>query len=284
MDHRFESLPERGVWRLVTEARPAPESEPATIRNDATPTTRSQAYEQVLARLRELGEVTRLPFGRTYYALDDKIHLMFRYSKAHQRNGEIEYFLGVTPQYYERIDDLGNGYMVFVLGSADNVLLVPTEVFATWVEDTEISGSGTWPIALYQSEDGARLERWVHGAGREDVKVFLNDYASIQRRLTQTPAGDGIYSKKPIRVADLLNAGLLKPGDSIYASKVPDEWATVFDAKYVTYQDQRWRYNDWGTHVTGWASINIYQQVVLARTGQTLDELRQQLRQMDVNA
>jgi hypothetical protein len=284
MDHRFESLSERGIWRLVTEARPESESEPARIKDDATPTTRGQAYERVLARLEKVGEVTRLPFGRTYYALEDKIHLMFRYSKAHQRNDEIEYFLGVTPQYYERIDDLGNGYMVFVLGRADNVLLVPTEVFATWVEDTEISGSGTWPIALYQSEDGVRLERWVHGAGREDVKAFLNDYASIQRRLAQTTLGDGVYANKPIRVADLLNTGLLKPGDSIYTSKVPDECAIVVNANYVTYQGQRWRYNDWGTHVTGWASINIYQQVVLARTGQTLDELRQQLRRQAANA
>jgi hypothetical protein len=105
----------------------------------------------------------------------------------------------------------------------------------------------------------------------------------MQRRLTQTPLGDGAYAKKPIRVADLLNAGLLKPGDSIYTSKAPNEWAMVADANYVTYQGQRWRYNDWGIHVTGWASVNIYQQVVLARTGQTLDELRQQLRQMDGN-
>jgi len=280
MDHRFESLPERGVWRLVTEEQPAPSPEPAPAAtgDTAPPMTRSQAYERVLARLGQFGEVTPLPFGRTYYALEGQIHLMFRYSKAHQRNDEVEYFLGITPQYYERIDDLGNGFLVFVLGDADNVLLVPTETFATWVEDTETSGSGTWPIAFYQSEDGARLERWVSGAGREDVKAFLNDYANIKQRLAPAVVRGAKRSSRTVRVRDLVDAGLLKPGDVLYTAKEPDKRATVVNAKYVDYEGQRWLYNDWGTHVTGWKAINIYQQVVLARTGQSLDDLRRQLR------
>jgi hypothetical protein len=268
-DHRFESLPKRGYWRLVaTEPQPAP----------ARATTRDQAYAQVLERLEALGNVEPLPFGRTYYVLADTIHLMFRYSKAHQRNGEVEYFLGVTPQYYERIDDLGHGYMVFVLGHADNVLLIPTATFATWVEGIEISGSGTWPMAFYQSEDGTRLERWVPGEGREEVNVFLNDYASLQHILAQPPSAETKHSGKTIRVAQLIEAGLLKPGDVIYTRKAPEKRATVVNAKFVEYRGQRWRYNDWGTHVTGWSAINIYQQVVLARTGQILEDLRQQVR------
>jgi hypothetical protein len=30
----------------------------------------------------------------------------------------------------------------------------------------------------------------------------------------------------------------------------------------------------WGQQITGWTSINIYEQVCLERTGQTLDSLR----------
>jgi len=276
MDHRFESMPERGYWRLAADdVRPEPEP---TAPETPAPSTREQAYDAVLARLAQLGEVKPLPFGRTYYVLENHIHLMFRFSKAHHRNDEIEYFLGVTPQYFERIDALGNGFMVFVLGAPDNVLLVPAETFTQWVEGLEPSGSGTWPMAFYQSRDQTRLERWVPGQGREDVSAFRNDYTSLRRVLSQAPAS-ARRPKAPIRVADLLEAGLLKPGDVVYTKKRPDLRATVVNAKLVEYKGKQWRYNDWGTHVTGWTAINIYQQVVLDRTGQILDDLRKQLRQ-----
>lgn len=276
-DRRFESLPERGYWRLaVDEAQEKPESTPVPA---PAPSGREQAYEEVLARLGRLGEVKQLPFGRTYYALEDHIHLMFRFSKAHHRTNQIEYFLGVTPQYSERIDALGNGFMVFVLGAPDNVLLIPTETFGEWVESLDTSGSGTWPIAFYQSLDKTRLERWVPGQGREDVSPFLNDYASLRRVLAQAPATGARRPPAPIRVADLLEAGLLQPGDVVHTKKRPDLCATVVNAKAVEYQGRQWGYNEWGTHVTSWSAINIYPQFVLARTGQTLDELRKQLRQ-----
>ena len=276
MDHRFESMPERGYWRLaVDEVQREPEP---TVIETLAPSTRVQAYEVVLARLAQLGNVQPLPFGRTYYALENKVHLMFRFSKVHQRNDEIEYFLGVTPQYFERVDALGNGFMVFVLGTSDNVLLIPTETFAEWVQGLEPSGGGTWPVAFYQSPDKTRLERWVAGQSRESVLAFHNDYASLRRVLSQAPATSVRRPRSTIRVANLLKAGLLKPGDVVHTKKRPDLCADVVDARFVTYEGKRWRINDWGMHVTGWSAINIYQQVVLTRTGQTLDDLRKQLR------
>jgi hypothetical protein len=277
MDHRFESMPKRGYWRLAAD-KVRPEPGPAAAET-LSAQARQQAYDAVLARLTQLGDVKPLPFGRTYFALEDRIHLMFRFSKAHQRNGEIEYFLGVTPQYFERIDALGNGFMVFVLGAPDNVLLVPAETFAEWVKGLEPSGSGTWPLAFYQSPDKKRIERWVVGHGREDVSALLNDYASLRRVL---PGASVTHTQRPkasIRMADLLEAGLLKPGDEVYTKKRSDLRATVVDAKVVRYKGKQWRYNAWGTDVTGWSAINIYREVVLARTGQTLDDLRKELRQ-----
>ncbi len=231
-----------------------------------------------MARLEKLGKVESLPFGRTYYVLEGQAHLMFRFSKAHYRNNEIEYFLGVTPQYYERIDALGNGFMIFVLGSDDRVLLVPTEVFGEWVKDLEPSGSGTWPLAFYQDLDRTRLERWVPGQDRQNITTFLNDYVSLQHTLSQEPTPVPRRQRSSVRIVDLLEAGLLKPGDEVHTRKRPNLVATIVDAKYVEYEGEQWRYNDWGTHVTGWSAINIYQQVVLTRTGQTLDELRKKLR------
>jgi hypothetical protein len=79
-------------------------------------------------------------------------------------------------------------------------------------------------------------------------------------------------------VPDLLEAGLLKPGDTVHTRKCPDLHATIVNARFVDYEGERWRYNDWGVHVNEWAAINIYREFVLDRTGQTFDELRNQLR------
>lgn len=273
MDHRFESMSQRGYWRLVDESEePEPEA-PA----QPEPSSRDQAYREVLSRLGRFGEVQPLPFGRTYYTLENQAHFMFRFSKAHQRNGEVEFFLGVTPQYFERIKALGNGFMVFVLGSVDNVLLVPAEVFAGWVADLEPSGSGTWPIAFYQNPDDLRVERWVAGEARQDVTAYVNDYAGVRQALSLHPKTSAQRRKGPIRVTDLLDAGLLQPGDVVYTQKRPDLRATVVNADVVEYEGRQWSYNDWGKHVTGWAAINIYREFVQDRTGHTLDELRKQL-------
>ncbi|MHA2248680.1 MAG: hypothetical protein ACXADY_27290, partial [Candidatus Hodarchaeales archaeon] len=264
VDHHFESLPERGYWRLVLEeVRPVEEHAPSKRQ----PSPRDQIYEQVLAYLEQLGSLTPLPFGRTYYSLDNKAHLMFRFSKAHHRGSEVEFFLGVTPQYFERIRKMGNGFIVFVLGSPDNVLLVPAEAFAGWVEGMEPSGSGTWPLAFYQPTEKACIERWVPGKGREDVSAFLNSYDSVRRALLETgSAGKLRRRRSPARMADLFQAGLLRSGDTVHTKKRPDRPAVVIDSNTVEYKGQRLTYNDWGTHVNGWASINVYREVILTRT------------------
>jgi hypothetical protein len=183
MDHRFESMRERGYWRLVVSGKVEPKRGTAA-QESPPPTTRQQAYDAVLKCLADLGELKPLPFGRTYFALSDRIHLMFRFSKAHRHNDEIEYFLGVTPQYFKRIEALGNGFLIFVLGGPDNILVVPAETFSAWVEGLEPSGSGTWPLSFYQTPGGRRTERWVIGQAREDVSALHNDYDSLRRVLS----------------------------------------------------------------------------------------------------
>ncbi|MBN1814417.1 MAG: hypothetical protein JXA14_21435 [Anaerolineae bacterium] len=282
MDHRFESMRKRGHWRIPAgeverETRREPEVEPAI-------SDRDRAYSAVLERLRKMGTIESLPFGRTYYVLADRAHLMFRFSKAHHRNNEIEFFLGVTPQYFERIRALGHAFLVLVLGAADNVLLVPAQVFAEWVQDLETSGSGTWPMAFYQTLDRKRIERWVLGEGRDDVTAFRNAYKGVEQILSpaeQHAPERGTHRTRragaPIRVKDLLQAGLLRPGDIIHSKRHPEASATVVDDKFVQSGGRRWGYTEWGIHITGWQGVNIYREFVLDRTGKTLDELRDQL-------
>ncbi len=171
-----------------------------------------------------------------------------------------------------------DGFVVMVLGAADNVLFVPAKVFAGWVKGLEPSGSGTWPMVFYESLDRRRIERWVPGKGRKDVTALRNDYAALRRLLAESQPVRAKGGGASVRVADLLEAGLLSPGDTVYTRKCPDLRATIVDAETVSYKGKRWSYNDWGMHVTGWTAINIYLEFVLARTGQTFDELREKLR------
>lgn len=276
VDHRFKPQPERGYWRLAEWEEEIPQEQPASTESPMP--ARNHVYENVLTHLAEMGTLEPLPFGRTYYTLDGKVHLMFRFSREHKRTTEREYFLGVTPQYFERIRQMGQGFMIFVLGSSENVLVVSADEFAAWVQDTEPSGSGTWPLAFYQSENRDRTERWVPGAGREDVSGFLNDYDGIRRVLAPARPSHKRRRRSPsIRMPDLIQADLLRAGDSVYVQNHPTAKARVIDARWVEYQGKRLSYNDWGMLVTGWSSINIYPQTILERTGQTLDELRKLL-------
>jgi hypothetical protein len=53
----------------------------------------------------------------------------------------------------------------------------------------------------------------------------------------------------------------------------PNSEATVVDAKNVKYHDREVGFNEWGTSVTGWPSINIYDWAVNEK-GETLSKLR----------
>jgi hypothetical protein len=154
--------------RLQKEDDDSP-SEAESVRAENLKLTPAQAYRQILDRLEHLGTTSLLLFGRNYYSLSNKVHFMFRFSKTHHRSGEHVYFLGVTAHYFARVHSMGNAFLVFVLGSPDNALIIPTGTFAEWIEGIEPSKSnGVWPLAFYQSSDKAHTEFWVQGQSRRD--------------------------------------------------------------------------------------------------------------------
>jgi hypothetical protein len=76
------------------------------------------------------------------------------------------------------------------------------------------------------------------------------------------------------RMRALIDWGIVKPGDKLYIKNHPDATAVVVDAETVTFAGEQLRFNDWGTKVTGWSAINIYEWAMLASADRTLDELR----------
>lgn len=76
------------------------------------------------------------------------------------------------------------------------------------------------------------------------------------------------------RLRDLLASGLVQVGERVFVKQHPDRLATIVDGNTVAFEGQHLSINTWGQQITGWISINIYEQVCLERTGQTLASLR----------
>jgi len=75
------------------------------------------------------------------------------------------------------------------------------------------------------------------------------------------------------KMRELMEWGLVKPGDVLTIWKYPDSDAVVVDSKTVRFKDRVLSYNEWGCEVTGWSSINIYDWAT-ALNGKLLTDLR----------
>ncbi|MCI8364611.1 MAG: DUF262 domain-containing protein [Eubacterium sp.] len=76
----------------------------------------------------------------------------------------------------------------------------------------------------------------------------------------------------------LIEFNMVKPGDRLYItlSSVDreDSLATLLDAKYVLYKNEKMTLNRWGCKVTGWKSIRIYAWAAKEGEIETLQEKR----------
>jgi hypothetical protein len=127
-------------------------------------------------------------------------------------------------------------------------------------------------------------------AWNSDFRHFLDEraqaiYALIDRYAIE-PAAEMVQQHKgtsetgeltrlhKARIKDMLIDGRVKVGDKIYVRKYPDRHAVIVNSDTVQYNGQQMPINTWGQNMTGWSSINIYEQVFLVRTGEPLKNLR----------
>jgi hypothetical protein len=75
------------------------------------------------------------------------------------------------------------------------------------------------------------------------------------------------------RMRELMEWGVVKPGETLSVKNFPDSEAVVKDSKTVRFKNRLITYNDWGQQVTGWSAINIYDWAV-APNGKRLTDLR----------
>ncbi len=70
------------------------------------------------------------------------------------------------------------------------------------------------------------------------------------------------------RLKDMIASGRLLAGERVFTRKQPNKFATIVDGETVEFNGQRVLINTWGQQMTGWSTINIYDSVILERTGQ----------------
>lgn len=77
------------------------------------------------------------------------------------------------------------------------------------------------------------------------------------------------------RLPQMIAWGLVIPlEDTLYVRDTPDQAALLLDASRVAYQGTTMSLNDWAKAVTRWKAVNVYESVLVKRTGRTLDEMR----------
>lgn len=74
----------------------------------------------------------------------------------------------------------------------------------------------------------------------------------------------------------LMEWGLIKPGDTVVIVNQDNSEATVLDHKFVRYNGEDISFNAWGSKVTGWSSICIYDWARTSDSDKTLGELRRE--------
>ncbi len=81
-------------------------------------------------------------------------------------------------------------------------------------------------------------------------------------------------SIKP-RLKEMIANGKIFIGDRVFTKKQPDRVATIIDGDTVEFEGGKLPINTWGQQMTGWSTINIYSSVLLERTGQPLNSVRE---------
>src|SRR5439155_25631606 len=98
----------------------------------------------------------------------------------------------------------------------------------------------------------------------------------ISRHGHQSETSHSIYTPVKPRLKDMIADGTVSIGERVFIRKHPARSATIVDGDTVEFEGKLLPINTWGQQITGWISINIYNYVVLERTGQSLEKLREQ--------
>jgi len=136
---------------------------------------------------------------------------------------------------------------------------------------TDMTADSTWNthFKLFLTERAERLF--------ELIKHYTTDSTAEMFQLfgSQSESNQNIAVVVKPRLKDLIASGKVSVGDKVYVRKAPNRIASIVDSDTVEFEGKYLPINSWGQQITGWSSINIYNYVVLARTGESLEKIRE---------
>lgn len=78
------------------------------------------------------------------------------------------------------------------------------------------------------------------------------------------------------RLPQMISWGIVVPlEDKLYVKDQPNKPALLLDSSRVAYHGEILLINEWAKKITGWKSVNVYDWVIVERTGEVLDDMRQ---------
>lgn len=116
----------------------------------------------------------------------------------------------------------------------------------------------------------------------KDIFNLIQRYAiapaadMISKYSTQVEIIEDVPSDGRERLKDMLADGRVHLNDRVFVRKQPNRFAKILDGESVEFEGKQMLINTWGQMMTGWPSINIYDSVILERTGQPLKTLRRE--------
>jgi hypothetical protein len=98
-----------------------------------------------------------------------------RYSKADPKSRYTNYFIGLQAGHCRRLNQDRLGFLLVVLGNAEQVLVLPMGELLAWMEDVETYARDDWRLNFEQYPNGHILAR-TRGKAGWDVAHYLNRY------------------------------------------------------------------------------------------------------------
>ncbi|WP_081109557.1 PDDEXK family nuclease [Gluconobacter oxydans] len=104
---------------------------------------------------------------------------------------------------------------------------------------------------------------------------YLIPFKDKSLELSNSSSNSRINRRTLPRMNKLMEWGIIKPGMILHIKNYPEQTAEVIDSKTVLFKNEKISFNAWGSEVTGWSSICIYD-FATTQSGETLSELRSQ--------
>ncbi|MDH7578955.1 MAG: hypothetical protein QHH75_14330 [Bacillota bacterium] len=114
-----------------------------------------------------------IQLDKSTYRLNNKINLIFRYSKLQQKSAVPHYWFGIPRKKLESYP-ADNLFLVLICGSEKHVFIIPGNYFKKLLRNVNTATDDNWKFNIYNRDNTFQL--WVTGKPLLDIHKFLNNY------------------------------------------------------------------------------------------------------------